>query len=170
MKKKQVKNKRWLLLVLLLLVAVGSGFFLLRKQTPEAVIAAGDLPAAGKNVKAMTSEELDKLLQQKADANYISIEVNPKIQGKAGEKAVTLQIINPKKNVFPISVKVVDDASGQTILTTGSILPTQYVENETLASSYKTGNYPVTFVVSIYDEGTKEKKGETKVAGELLIN
>lgn len=163
------KKKLTFLLFLIGLICISSSFyFLTKKRVPEAVITSGNMPDMGKNVKQMTAEELEKFLQEKADKNYINLEVNPNIYGQSKNKEVTLQIVNPKQNVFPISVEILDDSTNKTIAKTGAIQPTQYVENEQLLSTYEAGEYPVTFIVSIYNE-MKEKKGETQIAGMLII-
>ncbi|WP_139653650.1 hypothetical protein [Raoultibacter phocaeensis] len=165
-KEQSRKRKRIaLVLLLLLLLALGSCttlHFCGNQRAEEATVAV--MPDLDANAEDITDREgLESAMQQKADANYFSLQVNPDafFSSQSGEGA--FELINPETNVYPISFSIVLDGSGQRLYQSGTIMPNKQIRSITLDQPLDPGDHPATVIISIYNQDTHEKEGETRV-------
>ncbi|MGX7417983.1 hypothetical protein ACWOFR_04165 [Carnobacterium gallinarum] len=171
--KRNTKKRKLLLSMILLflfLAALGGyKFFMQKEETNNTVIVDDQLPDTGSDVQQMSSEDLQKYLQDQADSNYLNIRVNSKIDVKADSEEAQIEIVNTQKNVYPISVIVTLDDTDEVIYESGAIRPTEYIQTGKLLKKSKEGTYPITFNISIYDNKKMTKIGETQVSGKVVV-
>lgn len=167
------KNKRnksiWIILSVFILISVGIGIFLLNKE--GYIISNGNL--SGVIVKdgvipGYTQEEIEEILQRKADESMFSFEINARPTFKDGKSEGNLRIANPPYNAYAISVEIKLDSDNRTIFKSKKLNPNQYIENAKLTKRLNKGQYEATATISAYDQNTKELKG--KSVAKLIIN
>lgn len=160
------KKKKWLVLLLLLLTfLVGGIYFMNRSNEPVGLMSKELLPPVGD----ASDRTIGERAQELADANYFTLTINPVAQFEDGSSEGTLQIINPETNVYPISVVVTLDETGEEVYVSGAIHPNQEVNKVRLLSPLERGEHPATATVSIFNPETLEKQGATQAALTISI-
>lgn len=159
------RKKRLLLLLLLLLLGVG-GYFIYQQfnqpETPVTVVSGEFLPA-GKDAKEISAKELQNMAQKKVDASQFNMVIAPNAMVDKKMRS-DLFIQNPKHNANPINVEIRLKDSNELIYTSGAIQPGYEIKGATLEKELGEGSYPATALFSIYDNSTKEKRGQVAAA------
>lgn len=160
------KKKKWLLLLLLLLTFLAGGlYFMNRSNEPTGLMSKELLPPVGD----ASDRPIGERAQELTDANYFTLTINPLAQFVDGSSEGTLQIINPETNIYPISVVVTLDKTGEEVYVSGAIQPNQEVNKVRLLSPLERGEHPATATVSIFNPETLEKQGATQAALTISI-
>lgn len=164
---KRRKRKRALLalLLLLLLLALGTcaavNFLGDEQEDATAVAVMPELDANAEDIA--NRESLENAMQNAADANYFTLQVNPEATFSSQTGEGRFELINPPKNVFPISFDITIDGSGQTVYQSGAVPPGKQIKNIALGSTPKPGSYQATVNVFIYNPENQGKEGEAIV-------
>lgn len=164
---KRRKRKRALLALLLLLLLLALGtcaavYFLDDKQEDATAVAV--MPELDANAEDIADREsLESAMQNAADANYFTLQVNPEATFSSQTGEGRFELINPPENVFPISFDITIDENGQTVYQSGAVPPGKQIKSIALGSTPKPGSYQATVDVFIYNPETQGKEGEAIV-------
>lgn len=170
MEEKKRKKKKWLLaLLLLLLIAAGIGGYFYTRQPAEPVsIVSGEFLPEGKDAAKISDKELKKMAQQKVDRSKFNMVIAPDATFESSDQPGKLVIQNPAHNAYPVNVEITRTDNGELIYTSGAIQPGYEIKEARLEKPLAKGDYPATAKFSLYDDKTKEKKGE--VAAKITIH
>lgn len=162
------KNKKynWMILIVITLMGCIHLFYKNNHVVNDGslsgvVVKDGVLPG-------YTKEEIEEILQRKADESMFSFEVNSRPTFKDGKSEGNLRIANPPYNAYTIDVEIKLDSNNKTIFKSKKLNPNQYIENAKLTKRLNKGKYEATAIISAYDKETKELKGES--AAKIIIN
>lgn len=178
---KKRKKRRVLLLLLLLLLLIASGialwyFVFGPGQAPPArdkpqdinrLVIGGDVQD-GVFTEGMTAEEIEAALQAVADKDNFELKIAPEMIFKNGGSKGSVEIVNPKSNVYPMSVQVIME-DGTLIYESGLIKPEQFVSQGTLLKNLPAGVYKANGEVTIYSEDATKVEGMTAVEMEIIV-
>lgn len=126
-------------------------------QKSEANIVGGILKEG--IIPGYTKEEIEAIMQRKADESSFSFEINSRPIFKDGKSEGNLRIANPPYNKYGISVEISLDSNGKSIFKSGNIEPNHYIENAKLSKKLKAGEYDSTAQIKAYDLSSGEIKG-----------
>lgn len=170
MEEKKKNKKKWLLLLLLLLLALGGigTYFLTREKAQPVSVVSGEFLPEGKDASKISDAEIKEMAQKKVDRSKFNMVIAPEADFSAGDQKGELVIQNPSHNAYPVNVEITRNDNGELIYTSGAIKPGYEVKEAQLEKKLSKGNYPATAKFSLYDDKTKEKKGE--VAAKITIH
>lgn len=151
---------------MLLLLLGGFAVYNIIDNQPKEIIGGSYLPDE-KDAKKMTKEERKKAAEKEVDESKFTLSIYPEATFENGESIGDIYIRNEIENAYPISVEVVDDATGDVLYESGAIQPGYEVTEGQLIRKLPKGTYKCTANVSIYDPETKKYKGQT--AAEIVI-
>lgn len=165
-KLKEKRKKRKILVVFLMLFLV-SGFFLFKTfyHNPSVTIS-GKVPD-GEFAKKLSNNELEKYLQDKADKNYMRIQMNPTMLLN-NERVLSLKLVNSPKNVYSVRVVTLIEGEKEKIYDSGLINPGEYVEKGKLKKEIDKGIYQTVNQVMYYDD-QQSLVGQSNVKGQLSV-
>lgn len=167
MKKRQKNMKKWLLL-LFLTAFVGLDILFFTKENPQpSSIVSGDFLPEEKDAGRMDSRDVKKAAQKAVDRSKFNMVIAPKAHFISGDQVGELFIQNPANNAYPVNVEITQNDSGELLYTSGAIQPGYEIKEVRLEQKLPQGEYPATATFSLYDEKTKEKRGE--VAAKITI-
>lgn len=151
---------------MLLLLLGGFAVYKMIDNQPKEIIGGSYLPDE-KDAKKMSKEERKKVAEKEVDESKFTLSIYPEATFENGESIGDIYIRNEIENAYPISVEVVDDATGDVLYESGAIQPGYEVTEGQLIRKLTKGTYKCTANVSIYDPETKKYKGQT--AAEIVI-
>ncbi|MGG5336354.1 hypothetical protein IGI91_002445 [Enterococcus sp. AZ154] len=134
---------------------------------PKEIIGGTYLPNE-KDAKEMSKEERKKAAELEVDESKFTLSIYPEATFESGDASGDIYIRNEVDNAYPISVQIVEDATGENIYESGAIQPGYEVTEGKLMKKLPKGTYKCTANVSIYDPETKKFKGQT--AAEIEID
>ncbi|MGM0169406.1 hypothetical protein IGI39_003722 [Enterococcus sp. AZ135] len=164
-KDRRIKKKRIVLLLILILFVL---FFLLFKQlykNPNVTISS-DVPD-GEFAKKLSSNELEKYLQDKADKNYMRIQMNPSMLLN-NERVLSLKLVNSPKNVYAVRIVTSIEGEKEKIYDSGLVEPGEYVEKGRLKKELDRGIYKTLNKVMYYDD-ERMLVGQSNLKGQLSV-
>lgn len=169
------KKKRflWLWLLLLLVIALAGGAFLYfnhSSSTPKSQVVSGEFLPKKKDAKTMTDAELAKYAQQAVDASQFQLQINPKSSINFNTQSGYIGIKNPKTNAYPINVTFYNTADNSKIYSSGAIEPGQEVTSGTLTKKLQKGSYEIKARFDIFDNKTKQKRGQQSAIVNMTVN
>lgn len=159
---KKKKRFLWLWLLFMLLVGIAGGTYLYFNHSrviPKSQLVGGDFLPNQKDAKKMSDTELAKYAQEAVDASQFQLMINPKSTISFDTQSGHIGIKNPKTNVYPINVRFYT-TDNKEVYVSGAIEPGQEVTSGTLSSKLKKGTYEVKAQFDIYDNKTKQKRGQ----------
>lgn len=165
---KQPENKRkrlLLLLLLLLLLSIGGYFIYQHFNQPDipVTVVSGEFLPDGKDAKEISATELQNMAQKKVDASQFNMVIAPKANVDKDMNS-DLFIQNPKHNANPVNVEIRLKDSDELVYTSGAIQPGYEIKGATLEKKLEKGEHQATALFSIYDDTTKEKRGQVAAA------
>ena len=161
--KKNIK----LFLGVVILIGLGIGVGLTLNFTKDNFIQSSGAIVEDGVISGYTAEEIEAIMQRKADESTFSFEVNSRPIFENGKSEGNLRIYNPPYNKYVIDVEIKLDSNNKTIFKSDKIKPNQYIENAKLNKNLKKGEYEVTATINAYDSD-----GETLIgvsAAKLII-
>ena len=170
MEEKQKNKKKWLLILLLLLLALGGigAYFFTRQEAKPVSMISGEFLPEGKDANKISDADLKKMAQEKVDRSKFNMVIAPDATFESSDKAGELTIQNPAHNAYPVNVEITRNDNGDLIYTSGAVQPGEEIKEAKLEKKLSKGDYPATAKFSLYDDETKEKKGE--VAAKITIH
>lgn len=112
-------------------------------------------------IPGYTKEEIEEILQRKADESMFSFEINSRPIFKDGKSEGNLRVANPPYNAYMIDVEIKLDVNDRVVFKSMKLKPNQYIENAKLIKSLDAGKYEATAVINAYDKETEELKGKS---------
>lgn len=165
-KQPENKRKRLLLLLLLLLLLSVGGYFVYQHfnqpDTPVTVVSGEFLPD-GKDASKISEKELQNMAQKKVDASQFNMVFAPTATVDQ-DMTSDLFIQNPAHNGHPINVEIRLKGSNDLVYTSGAMQPGYEIKGATLEKKLEKGEHQATALFSIYDDTTKEKRGQVAAA------
>ncbi|WP_302652889.1 hypothetical protein [uncultured Clostridium sp.] len=161
--KKNIK----LFLGVVILIGLGIGVGLTLNFTKDNFIKSSGAIIEDGVISGYTAEEIEAIMQRKADESTFSFEVNSRPIFENGKSEGNLRIYNPPYNKYVIDVEIKLDSNNKTIFKSDKIKPNQYIENAKLNKNLKKGEYEATATINAYDSD-----GETLIgvsAAKLII-
>lgn len=156
---KLTKKKKVILILLILLLLLSIGGFLGFKwynghkiQTQE-----GQLTGTIGTIPGLSTEELQKELQKKADESLFSFNINSKPIFENGKSEGNLRIANPRYNIYPIEVTIRLENNDDIIFKSGKIQPNHYIEKAKLTKNLKKGEYKAIATIQAFDPNDNDK-------------
>ncbi len=149
-------------LVLVIGVFIGSNF-MKEEQLPNssgAIVKEGIIPG-------YTAEQIQEMMQRKADESTFSFEVNSRPVFEDGKSEGALRIANPPYNAYAIQVEIKLDDNQKTVFKTVKLQPNQYIEKAALFEELAAGEYSATATINAYDIETDEFVGTS--SAKLII-
>lgn len=149
-------------LVLVIGVFIGSNF-MKEEQLPNssgAIVKEGIIPG-------YTAEQIQEMMQRKADESTFSFEVNSRPVFEDGKSEGALRIANPPYNAYAIQVEIKLDDNQKTVFKTVKLQPNQYIEKAALFEELAAGEYSATATINAYDVETDEFVGTS--SAKLII-
>lgn len=173
-KLKRRKRIRRMLIVLLLLLLIGLGAYSLVTLEPQQIEAPNQavaiMPSLDANAEEITDKEsLQAAMQKEADAHYFTLQVYPEASFSANSGEGSFSLMNPGTNVYPISFEITRDDTGETLYTSGTLMPGHQISTIALDVTPTLGTYDATVHVSIFDAETQTKEGETQAKIALYV-
>ena len=167
-------RKRWIVIAFLLLLLLGLGTCALytfmdseEEETTSSVALMPDLDANAEDIA--TRKSFESAMQEKADASYFTLQINPDAQFSAATGEGTFELINPSSNVYPISFTITLDSTNEIIYESGTVMPHKQINQITLTKTPTAGTHKATVNVSIYNNDTHVKEGETQAKITLYV-
>lgn len=152
----------------MLLLLGGFAVYNIIDNQPKEIIGGSYLPDE-KDAKKMSKEERKKAAEKEVDESKFTLSIYPEATFENGESIGDIYIRNEIENAYPISVEVVDDATGDVLYESGAIQPGYEVTEGQLTKKLAKGNYKCTANVSIYDSKTNKYKGQTAAEVEIQV-
>lgn len=171
--KKKKKKFLWFWLILVLLIGLAGGAFLYfnnSSSTPKSQVISGDFLPKKKDAKNMTDAELAKYAQQAVDASQFQLQINPKSTINFDTQSGYIGIKNPKTNAYPINVTFYNTSDNSKIYSSGAIEPGQEVTSGTLTKKLQKGTYEIKARFDIFDNKTKQKRGQQSAIVNMIVN
>jgi len=157
------KRKKIIVIVIVLLLIIAAILAALKFCSPEEESYVALMPDIDANAQDITTrEELENAMQEFADANYFTLQVNPEAEFISSTGEGTFEIVNPSVNVYPISFELYLDDDNSLLYKSGAIMPNTQVRGITLEKKLDPGTYTGTARVAIYDPDDQAKVGETE--------
>ena len=158
-------KRKGLIALLLLLIILGSSYIFSRRESPVQVTSKELLPA----LTNAQDRPISEIAQEVADANYFTLNISPVAIFSDGASEGSVEIINPEKNVYPISVVFTLDETGEEVYQSGAIYPNQEIRSAKLNRTLEKGEHAATATIHIFDPETLEKRGATQAGLTFII-
>ena len=176
-KPEKKKRKRWLIVPLISVLAVtgvAACIFWPSSNVPQQFIPELIMPEAGGDVSeghlpGMTDAEVREQMQKEADKSLFSFKVNSRPIFEDGGGAGTLRIENPNHNMYPFTVEIFLDETGEKIYESGGIFPNRHINTAKLGRALPQGEHEATAYINAYDPDTKEFRGKSAVELTLVV-
>ena len=149
-------------LVLLVGILVAVRLASLNKLSKERFAATGVLPG-------LTTEEIQQRLDQIVDEGMFNASINSVIHFADGNAAGDVRIENIEANRYACTVTIYLKNTNEAILTTGLILPGQYVEYMKLDKPLVDGYFDCTAEFTAYTVDTQRQVGTVYAEVVLLV-
>lgn len=170
-KKKGRKRRILILLLLLLFLAVG-GFKVYQNYAERmSEVKSGSMGEIGRGIMpGMTPEEIQRYLNEKADASKFVIDINSYLEFDDANSEGYLRLINGKNSAYAIKLVVRLEDSNDLIYKSPLVMPEQYIEYIKLSKKLKPGTYRAIGTYEFYDlEHTDVKVSEQEVVLNIEI-
>ena len=159
-------DKKYKILILLLILIIPLSIIFITNSKNNKVNISGGILQEGV-IPGYTEEQIQEILQRKADESTFSFEINSRPIFKNGESEGNIRIANPPYNKYLITVEIKLDDNNKIVFKSGEILPNHYIEYAKLNRKLKAGEYNATATINAYDTESGEYKGTS--AAKLII-
>lgn len=163
-KKQEKKNKNKKIIPLMIGSALlGGGIILMFNEVKNVNNVSGAIVKEG-IIPGYTKEQIEQILQRKADESTFSFEINSRPVFKNGKSEGNIRIANPPFNKYPIEFIITLDSTNQVIFTSPKLKPNNYIEKAKLDKELKAGDYNATATINAYDDkGEKVGTSSAKI-------
>ena len=170
--KKKGRKRRLLILLLLLLFLAFGGFKMYQNYAVRmSEVKSGSMGEIGRGIMpGMTPEEIQRYLNEKADASKFVIDINSYLEFDDANSEGYLRLINGKNSAYAIKLVVRLEDSNDLIYKSPLVMPEQYIEYIKLSKKLKPGTYRAIGTYEFYDlEHTDVKVSEQEVVLNIEI-
>lgn len=133
------------------------------------LIASSYLPEQT-SAKKISEEEIKQIAEKEINESQFTLNIYPKAIFESGDSTGNIYIRNVAENIYPISVNIVEDSTGDLLYESGAIEPGYEITTGVLNKNLSKGEYICTAEVSIFDPTTKEYRGQTAAEMEIIVN
>ena len=163
----KTKKKKIVFGVIIVLIAVlGIGTYLLNTNDFQF-----DNNAENGTIDGLSEDEIQKMMQDKADKSLFLISMNTMPEFKDGKSKGTLKIENDPRNNYVMKVEIRIDEGNELIYTSEGIKPGQVIKKDTLDKALKKGKYKCTATFIAFDKKEDYKEvGKAAAQIELYVN
>lgn len=160
--------KIFLVIIILIGIGIATGLMLNKYkdnfgQVTGAIIEDGVIPG-------YTAEQIQEMMQRKADKSTFSFEINSRPIFDNGESEGNLRIYNPPYNSYLIDVEIKLDSDNKTIFKSPKLKPNQYIERAKLSKKLKKGTYEATATINAYDVDSQTLLGVSAAKLVITVN
>lgn len=145
----------FLILTIILVILIKQHKFT-TSELSGGIISEGLLPG-------YTREQIEEILQLKADKSSFSFEVNSRPVFNDGKSEGNLRLANPPYNNYELEFEITLDKDNKSIFKSKRLSPNQYIENAKLQKNLEKGSYNATTIITAYDKETGTSKGTSYV-------
>lgn len=170
--KKKGRKRRILILLLLLLLLAFGGFKVYQNYAERiSQVQSGSMGEIGRGIMpGMTPEEIQRYLNEKADASKFVIDINSYLEFDDANSEAYLRLVNGKNSAYAIKLVVRLEDSNELIYKSPLVMPEQYIEYIKLSKKLKPGTYRAIGTYEFYDlEHTDVKVSEQEVVLNIEI-
>lgn len=168
-KKKKITKIIVIVGVLILILLLAIMFFINNnKKTTGALLPSLDGSLSDGILSGLSPEELERLLQDQADASMFSFQINAKPIFENGQSKGNLQIGNPPSNLHDIQVDINLDSSGELLYKSGLVPPNKHIAEVALSKNLPKGIHKATANINVYQKEPPQLLGQT--SAQLYIN
>ena len=170
--KKKGRKRRILILLLLLLLLAFGGLKVYQNYAERiSEVKSGSIGEIGRGIMpGMTPEEIQRYLNEKADASKFVIDINSYLEFDDANSEGYLRLINGKNSAYAIKLVVRLEDSNDLIYKSPLVMPEQYIEYIKLSKKLKPGTYRAIGTYEFYDlEHTDVKVSEQEVVLNIEI-
>lgn len=114
-----------------------------------------------------TEEELVQELNQKVEDGMFMIAINTKPYFPTGSSKGDLCIENSPANHYYMTVKIVENDTGELLYETKALEPNSHIQEDVLLKNLGSGEYPATATFEAYDQTTHQLIGSA--GADMLI-
>lgn len=119
-------------------------------------------------LSGLSSDELDQLFQDQADASMFSFQINARPVFENGQSKGNLQIGNPPNNLHDIQVDIVLDSTGELLYKSGLIPPNKHIAEIAFSKNLPKGIHKATANINVYQKEPPQLLGQT--SAQIHIN
>lgn len=167
--KKQASWKRFAGIALALLfvaaVAFAAVWYVGSREVPTEEMEPNVIVGSMEN---LSEAELAAKLAERVDEGMIAFSINTYIVMDSPTSQAKVKFENPANNAKLTKLEIVRDDTGETIYSTGLVVPGSYVNADMLDVELAPGKYACTATISSYAQDTKKYLG--KAAAALTIH
>lgn len=159
---KKTKNKK-IIPLMIGSALLGGGIILTFNEVKNINNVSGAVVKEG-IIPGYTKEQIEQILQRKADESTFSFEINSRPVFKNGKSEGNIRIANPPFSKYPIEFIITLDSNNQVIFTSPKLKPNNYIEKAKLDKELKAGDYNATATINAYDDkGEKVGTSSAKI-------
>lgn len=120
-------------------------------------------------LRGKTNAEIQAELDRTVEEGMFNISIASTIEFYNGTSEGEFRIENVPGNQYYMSVQIVDDATGQTLLQTGMIKPNQHIWEHALDVNLGPGTYPCTAIFTAHDMETTDAVGQAAAKITIVV-
>lgn len=159
MAEKKSKKRVVIIIIVIAAILVG-GYFVWQAVSPK-TYGQFDLDEMAKDgfFKDKTDAEIEDLLNQVVSDGMFNISINSNPVFEDGKSEGNLRIENVPNNPYYMTVKIVQDDTGEVVYESKGLKQKQYIESAPLKIALAKGEYPCTATFTAVDPETLEEIG-----------
>ena len=131
--------------------------------------AAYDSRAEEGQLRGKTNAEIQAELDRQVEEGMFNISIASTTEFYDGTSEGELRIENVPGNQYYMSVEIVEDATGQTLLQTGMIKPNQHIWKHALEVDLDPGTYQCTAIFTAHDMETTDAVGQAAAKITIVV-
>ena len=131
--------------------------------------AVYDTRAEEGQLRGKTNAEIQEELNRQVEEGMFNISIASTIELYDGTSEGEMRIENVPGNHYYMSVRIVNDANGQTLLQTGMIKPNQHIWEHALDVDLDPGTYECTAIFTAHDMETEQEVGQAAAKINIVV-
>lgn len=149
--KKQDKKSKKVIPLMIGSALLGGGIIFMFNEVKNVNNVSGAVVKEG-IIPGYTKEQIEQILQRKADESTFSFEINSRPVFKNSKSEGNIRIANPPFSKYPIEFIITLDSTKEVIFTSPKLKPNNYIEKAKLDKELKAGDYNATATINAYDD------------------
>lgn len=149
--KKQDKKSKKVIPLMIGSALLGGGIIFMFNEVKNVNNVSGAVVKEG-IIPGYTKEQIEQILQRKADESTFSFEINSRPVFKNGKSEGNIRIANPPFSKYPIEFIITLDSTKEVIFISPKLKPNNYIEKAKLDKELKAGDYNATATINAYDD------------------
>ena len=167
---KNTKRTGRLIVILLVLLLLGTVFFFAWQYFSREGGVYKDRDAKLGILPNMSEEEVQQRLNTVVSEGMMNVSINPHPVFEDGKSPGNLRIENIKQNHYSYIVSITRDDTGEEIYKSGLLEPGYYIEEASLSSALKQGDYPATARFLAYQDPKEKPIGAAVIKMTITVS